>query len=187
MYKEDESTRFWETYEDFNNETSITFKDKILLEFIRFFSGIPTREIRYISRHNIWRIRYITSQKATEQLFGIPTSEYNNDMISLAYWSNYYQNIYEMMPEYRPPDSVIEDDEALDAYMDEYYKERSQEDAARRKTITSPGKLSAFDKEEVIITKSNELYEEIKYDKPREAQRLKDATSIRKKAKKRKR
>ena len=185
LYEPDEL--FWKTYEEFNNETSLIFKNEVLMEFMKFFSGINTTTMRYIARHNLWRIRYVTSQKTSEQLFGIPTSEYNNDMLSLVYWSNFYQNIYEMLPEHRPSDSIIEDDEALDAYMNSYYEERNREDASRRSSHTNKGKLSAFDKEEVIVTRSNELYEDIKYDKPREAQRLKDKSisNIKKKAKRR--
>jgi hypothetical protein len=85
-----------------------------------------------------------------------------------------------MMPEDRPPDSIVEDDDSLDAYMKSYYEERNREDAARRGTKTTSGKLSAFDREEVIITQSNELYEDIEYDKPREAQKIRDKTDIKK-------
>jgi hypothetical protein len=170
-FKSDE--RYWKSLSNFDNDKDSKFKEKVFIRFLQFFSGIPTAELRYIARHNLWRIRYVTSQKTSESLFGIPTSEYNNDQLSLVYWSNYYQNIYEMMPENRPSDSIIEDDAALDAYMEEYYKERNKEDASRRSRETK-GKLSAFDKEEVIITRTNELYEDIEYDKPREAQRLKD-------------
>ena len=135
-----------------------------------------------MARSNLWRIRYITSQKTSDPLFGRPTAEYTADMLNLAFWTNYYNNIYDMMPEDRPPDSIIEDDEALDAYMNSYYEDRSKENAARRSKRTTGGKLSAFDKEEVIVTQSNPLYEDIKYDKPREAQRIKDKASIKKRA-----
>jgi hypothetical protein len=106
-------------------------------------------------------------------------------MLNLAYWSNFYQNIYEMMPKDRPTDSIIEDDAALDAYMKSYYEERNREDASERaktQVQANRGTLSAFDREEVIITRSNELYEDIDYDKPREAQRIKDRSDIKKKA-----
>ena len=105
-------------------------------------------------------------------------------MLNLAYWSNFYQNIYEMMAKDRPPDSIVEDDEALDAYMKAFYEERSREDAAERdkNRHSTRGKLSAFNKEEVIVTQSHELYEDIDYTKPREAQMIKDKTSVRKKA-----
>ncbi len=93
-----------------------------------------------------------------------------------------------MMPKDRPTDLIIEDDDALDAYMKSYYEERNREDAAERykhQTQQSRGTLSAFDKEEVIVTRSNELYEDIKYDKPREAQRIKGRVDIKKKSKRR--
>lgn len=179
-YNNDISELYWEIYRGFLKEDNLELKDKILSGFLIFYRGLDTKLIRYISRSNLWRIRYVTSQKTSDPLFGIPTSQYTNDMLNLAYWSNYYQNIYEMLPEDRPPDLIIDDDEALDAYMQSYYDERNKEDAARRSKVKTRGKLSAFDKEEVIVTQSNELYEDIKYDKPREARRIKNKTAIRK-------
>ncbi len=171
---------YWKTYEDLLKETNIVFKDKILIEFLKFYRGIDTKIVRFVARSNLWRIRYVTSQKTSDPLFGMPTSQYTDDMLNLAYWSNYYQNIYEMLPEDRPPDLIIDDDEALDAYMMSYYDERAREDVARKSKNKTRGNLSAFDKEEVILTKSSELYEDVKYDKPREAQSIKDKTDIKK-------
>ena len=182
VYKEDGSL-YWNSYEDALNETDLEFKDSVLLKFIIFYGGIKTVIIREVARHNLWRIRYINSQKTSEPLFGIPTSEYSIDQLNLVYWSNFYQNVYEMLPEDRPSDIIVEDDNALDAYLKAYYEERNREDAARRSKKTSPGKLSAFDREEVIITRSNELYEDIEYNTPKEAQRIKDRVDIKKKAK----
>ena len=180
-YKDD-TNLYWETYNHLLKERKLEFRNKILIKFLDFYRGIDNAVIRCLARGNLWRIRYITSQKTSDPLFGIPTSEYTNDMINLAYWSNFYQNIYEMMPEDRPTESIIEDDEALDSYMKSYYEERNREDQARRGASKTKGKLSAFDREEVIVTQSNELYEDIDYDKPREAQRIKDRTDIKKRA-----
>ena len=170
----------WPTLKDMQLELDIDFKTKILYEFLPFQNGINSETIRYIARHGLWRIRYVNSGKTGEALFGVPTSEYTVDQLNLVYWSNYYSNIYEMMPEDRPSDAVIEDDDALDAYMKEYYDERTREAAARRSKKDTKGKLSAFDKEEVIVTQSNELYHDIEYDKPREAQKIKGKTDIKK-------
>jgi len=170
----------WNSFDTILKETNIKFKDRVLINFLQFYSGIDTKIVRELSRSSLWRIRFITSQKTSDQLFGIPTSEYTNDMLNLAYWSNYYQNIYEMMPEDRPSDLLIDDDEALDAYMKSYYDDRSREDAARRSKAGNKGRLSAFDQEEVIVTRSHELYEDIEYHQPREAQRIKDRTDIKK-------
>ena len=176
--------RCWDTFEDLLNERDLRFRDTILTKFLRFKSGIETKKIRYLARHSLWRIRYVTSQKVSDPLFGVPTSQYTNDMLNLAYWSNFYQNIYEMMAKDRPPDSIIDDDDALDAYMKAFYEERTREDAAERdkNRHATRGKLSAFNKEEVIVTKSHELYEDIDYNKPREAQMIKDKALVKKKA-----
>lgn len=188
--KDEEFIHYWPTFKSLLEETDSDDKNKIFIKFLQFKAGLPTSIIRYIARHSLWRIRYVTSIKVSEPLFGVPTSQYTNDMLNLAYWSNFYQNVYEMMPKDRPPDSIIEDDQALDSYMTEYYRERNREDTEERersKFHARGGKLSAFDKEEVIVTKSNELYEDIKYDKPREAQMLRERADIRKKAKKKRR
>ena len=177
---DEEDELLWKDFNLFKNTTDIVFRDKVLSSFLEFFSGMPTNIMRYIARHNLWRIRYVNSQKISEALFGVSSAEYTTDMLSLAYWSNYYDNIYQMMPEDRPSDLVIEDDDSLDAFMKFFYEERTREDAARRSKNKSPGKLSAFDSEEVIVTASNELWHDIKYDKPREAQKLKDRVDIKK-------
>jgi hypothetical protein len=175
----------WPSYTEYNKETRIIFKDKILGQFIVFYNGIKTDIIRHIARHNLWRVRYTTSSKVSDPLFGRSTAEYTTDMLNLAFWSNYYQQVYEMLPDDRPPDSIIDDDEALDAYMNSYYEEQQKESMARKAKRKTGGKLSAFDQEEVIVTQSNELYEDIKYDKPREAQRIKDKVDIKKRTRNR--
>jgi hypothetical protein len=175
----------WETFKEFKHTSDIKFRDTVLTSFLVFYSGLPAAEIRFIARHNLWRIRYVNSQKLAEALFGIPSVDYTNDMLSLAYWSNYYDNIYQMMSEDKPSDLIIEDDEALDAYMKSFYEERTREDAAKRSKSKSPGKLSAFDSEEVIVTASNELYRDIEYDTPREAKKLKERNEVKKRTKRR--
>lgn len=180
---------YWEDYNSYNLDVDYKFKRNVLDSFIDFYRGIDTKTIRYIARHNLWRVRYITSVKTSESLFGIPTSDYTDDMLNLVFWSNYYQGIYEMMPEDRPTDKIIEDDDALDAFMKAYHDEKEKESLARkgRKQSGGKGKMSAFNKEEVIVTKSNELYQDLKYDKPREAQRVKDRPVVSNRKKRRRR
>jgi len=186
---DEDGNKCWDTFDSMLNEKDVTYRDSILMSFLRFRAGINTEIIRCLARHSLWRIRYVTSQKVSDPLFGVPTSQYTNDMLNLAYWSNFYQNIYEMMPKDRPPDTIVEDDGALDTYMKAYYEERTREDAVERdkNRLGNKGKLSAFNKEEVIVTKSHELYEDIDYTKPREARMIKDKTAIKKRAGKRKR
>ncbi len=181
-YKED-GVLLWPTQYEAENEKKLDFKDKVLVAYLKMYSGLPTTVIRELARSTIWRIRYVNSMKTSDSLFGVPTSEYTTDQLNLAYWSNYYQNIYDMMPEDRPSDMVIEDDDTLDAYMKTFYEERNRQEAGRKHTNKRSGKLSAFDSEEVIITRSHELYQDIVYDAPQEAQKLKDRTDIKKRTK----
>ena len=172
---------YWETYNDFLNELDLSFRQEVFFKFREFFQGISAENIRAIARSTVWRIRYITSLKTSESLFGVPTSKYTNNMLNLAYWSHYYQNIYDMMPEDQPSQDVIEDDIALDAYMDSYYKERNKEIVERKIKSNSGSKdFSAFNQEEVIVTMSNAFYEDIDYDKPREAQMSEDRNVVKK-------
>jgi hypothetical protein len=171
---EDINKLFWTTYQDFEDENNLLFRQRVVTEFLMFYSGIRTPIVRSVARSNLWRIRYMTSLKTSEPLFGVPTSEYSNDQLNLAYWSHYYQSIYEMMPEDQPPEMIINDDEALDAYLKNFYDERTRDTAYRKTKQKKLGKLSAFDQQQVIVTRSNELYEDIKYDKPREAQAIRE-------------
>ena len=73
--------------------------------------------------------------------------------------------------------------------MDEYYKDLSNQAAISRggRGDRVKGSMSAFEKEEVIVTKASELYEDIEYDKPREAMKIQERSDIRKKASRKKR
>jgi hypothetical protein len=172
-----DKTLLWNTYDEFKLDTS-KFREEVIGKFLVFYRGVDTETIRFLARSNLWRIRYITSQKTAETLFGIPTIDYSNDMVNLAYWSNFYQNVYEMMPEDRPTDIIIEDDESLDAYMKEYYDEKNREMAEAQSRKRTGGNMSAFDNEEVIVTKSHALYHDIKYTKPKEAMKEKGKANV---------
>ncbi|NIA12269.1 MAG: hypothetical protein GWP10_21760 [Nitrospiraceae bacterium] len=71
-----------------------------------------------------------------------------------------------MMPDDRPEDDVIESDAMLDVYMEEYYKGFEQNRSISK--ARSRG-ANAFDSEEVIVTRFNDLYDKLDYDTPREA------------------
>lgn len=158
-----EDKPYWETYEDFKNEKDIVFRRDVFTNFVIFYHGLPSSTIRFVARSNLWRIRYTTAIKTGAELFGTSISEYSTDQLMLVYWSNYYQSIYEMMSDDRPTESIIEDDASLDAYMKDYHAERNREDAARAGKNSTYGKPSAWDKGEVLVFKSNNMYEDIEY------------------------
>ena len=180
-YCVDTDDLLWATFEDFKNEYNYAFRQEVVSNFITFYMGLKTSIIRAIARHNIWRIRYITSLKVGDDLFGVPTTEYTSDMLNLVYWSHYYNNINEMMSEDQPPDDIIEDDIALDAFMQDYYNERTKTIAERKFRKGNNTKLSAFNQEEVIVARTNELFDDIEFDEPREAAAIKNKALVQKK------
>lgn len=171
---------FWPTREIFENETDVLFRRNVLIEYIRLSSGTESSILRYLARHNLWRIRYIISTKTKAPLFPRDLADYSVDQQALAYWSFFYQQVYEMSPADRPPDGVIEDDAALDAYMKSYSEEANREaNAAREKKRSSRGgKKTAWDHGETLVMRSNPIYSEVEYSDTVEAIRNKQVTDL---------
>jgi hypothetical protein len=168
VYKS-EGELLWETEEAFNLDTDSIFRTNVFTQYSMFVMGLSTDIIRLVARSNLWRIRYVTALKCGCDLFGIPAVDFSTDMTNLLYWSHFYQNVYEMIED-QPGEDIIEDDSALDAYMENYYKEMKNKQLMNR---SSKSGIDAMNSEQVIITPSHELHKDIEYDKPREAQRLK--------------
>ncbi|MEA3342340.1 MAG: hypothetical protein U9R15_20430 [Chloroflexota bacterium] len=168
-------SRMWETYEDFDLEKDIKFRSDVINEVMSVLIGFSEETLRKIARYVEWRIRYTSSIKVSLPLFSRKPEDYTKDQLALVYWSNFYQNIYEMMPDDRPDDEVIENDTMLDAYMEEYYKGIEQ----NRTISRAKGRGSnAFDSDEVIVTRFSELYEQLDYDDPRESARNNKDTDL---------
>jgi hypothetical protein len=82
-------------------------------------------QIREIARSASWRFRW-NGAKGIGDLFGKPISEFDAEQQSLLYWSQVYDSVYERME--RPPESIINDDEALDKWFeDENRKDKAKE------------------------------------------------------------
>lgn len=154
--------RYWKTLEDFNNETDIFFRQSVFVEIIKLGVGLDISILRFLARHNLWRIRYTTSLKTNISLFSHLLPEYTVDQLALAYWSQFYQSIYEMLPSERPDDTIIADDEALDAFMISYMEEKDKE-VKDAKLNKKSGTKSAYEHGEVIVTRSNPLYSDMEY------------------------
>ena len=164
--------RFWDTFENFEKETRQEMRLSFIEKFSKFNIGLSSKEIRFLARHSLWRIRYTAASKTGQQLFDNGLVDLTPDQLSLLYWSNYYQSIFEMMPDEMPDPEIIEDDDKLDEYMDSYFKnrdeERTEKKAADRGKTGRPSKLSAWDKgEELIITPSHPDYMKLAYTKQR--------------------
>jgi len=105
----------------------------------------------------------LAAQKNFGKLFPREVYDYSVDMVSLVYWSNFYSSLQEMMPEDRPEDSLIADDAALDAYMEDYFKEQNRKHAEARGNGNRRGKSSAWSHEEVLVTKAEPAHQDIQY------------------------
>jgi hypothetical protein len=168
-------SRMWEIYEEFDLEEDIKFRADVVSETMSVLIGFSEETLRKTARYIEWRIRYTSSVKIAIPLFSRKPEDYTKDQLALMYWSNFYQNIYEMMPDDRPDDDVIESDTMLDAYMEEYYKGIEQS----RTISKSRGRGSnAFDSDEVIVTRFSELYGQLDYDDPKEAARNNKDTDL---------
>ncbi len=167
-----EGEKYWNSFKDFENETDLVFRNQLIIEYVNINRGLAIKKIRYLSRHSLWRIRYVAALKIGGSLFTRGLEDLTPDQISLLYWSNYYQSIYEMMPDDQPDEETIKDDEALDKYMEAYFKKRQadrNEGKVKSAGATSgKGKLSAWDKgEELIITPAHPEYMSLAYSEKR--------------------
>lgn len=151
--------RFWEDFQGFEEEVDLKLRASILQKFSYFNAGYKIKLVRYIARHSIWRIRYVAATKLGGRLFTRDYNDLTTDQLSLLYWSNHYQSIYEMMPNDQPDEDVIKDDEALDHYMEVYFKQREEEKnegkVNRTGASSSAKKLSAWERGDELIITSN--------------------------------
>ncbi len=154
-----DGTQYWDSFESFEGEKGLSFRNSVVDAFAEFNRGVSTAEIRYLSRHTLWRIRYTSALKMGGPLFPGGLPDLTPDQQSLLYWSNYYQSIYEMLSDERPDDSTINDDNELDSYMESYFKRQDMERSqSRLNSRTGTGKLQASEKEEVIVTAAHPQY-----------------------------
>lgn len=161
--------RFWNTFEAFEGTTNLEIRSSLLEEFAVFNVGLSSEKIRFLARHSLWRIRYVAAMKTNQTLFGDSGLNLTPDQLSLLYWANYYQSIYEMMPDEQPSQEIINDDTKLDEYMDNYFEKRDQEKIeGKARNRSQSKKLNAWDKgEELIITPSHPDYMKLAYTKER--------------------
>lgn len=165
-------------FEDSNIDEILRFN--LVSQFLSFIGGVLVPVVRQIARSSQWRLRYVISKKLNIDLFGKAVRDFSVDQLNLMQWSDYYASIYEMLPDDRPPDSIIEDDMALDAYMEEYFREKNREDTARRGSGNKKfGKVkSAYEHDEVIVTKANPLYKDIEYSKVPKKTKSSESTDV---------
>lgn len=169
----------WKTEDLFQTEKNVILRTRLYYEYVSLVNGMETPVIRYLARNTLFKIRYQNALKASAPLFDRPVFHYTVDQLNLSYWGHFYTSIYEMMPEDVPPDHVVEDDDALDAHMESIYRQRTNERAeARSRSLARRGAKSAWAHNEVIVTSSNPVYQDIEYDSRDKARAGKDVTDV---------
>lgn len=161
-----EGPKYWDSFQDFENETDLPLRNSVIDSFIRFNAGLPTKTVRFLARHNLWRIRYAAALKIGGPLFPKGLSDLTPDQLGLLYWSNYYQSIFEMLPDDQPDSETIANDSELDSFMEAYFKRREMDrnEGRVKRSSGNKGKLSAWDRgEELIITANHPEYFKMQY------------------------
>ena len=143
----------WEDAGHLLKTTSTNYAYQLLNKFLDFYWGYPTKVIRKIARSPQWRTMYSASEKGS-RLTDICSKDLPISYLHLMSWSMYYQSIQEMLPSDRPSEDVIDDDERLDKFMQEYHiKVKKEADKVKKnKGGKNSKKSSALDKDQVIVT-----------------------------------
>jgi hypothetical protein len=116
-----EERLFW-TEEEFNNFIDMVFINNVVDSYYEHFV-LKTPILREIARSSMWRYRWTSTQNAAD-LFGCSAADWSEAQNSLIFWSGYYDRIFE---HHECPYELINDDEALDAWIERDSKKRRQE------------------------------------------------------------
>lgn len=153
-----EGYQIWDSADHFLKSTDIVYAYSLLNKFLDFYWGYPTKVVRKIARSSQWRTMYLASEKGS-RLTEICAKDLPISYLHLMSWSMYYQSIQEMLPSDRPSEDIIEDDEKLDRFMQEYHiKVKKESDKVRKGSKSSKRKSSALDKDQVVVTAESSNY-----------------------------
>lgn len=126
-----DGAKYWPTWKDFEQETDSALITSIIEVLAEAFRIVDTKQVRAIARSGSWRFRWQASKNSSDALFGKPIVYLTRNQESLIYWSQVYDAAYEAYE--RPPEEVINDDEALDKWFEEQSSKRKQQDALNGK------------------------------------------------------
>ena len=120
-HKENEE-KMWSNWNDFLQKSDDRLVSSLLVGMTNV-KQLDIKQMRQIARSNEWRFRW-AGAKNVGDLFGKCIGEFDHNQQSLLYWSQVYDSVYESLE--RPPQSVIDDDDALDKWFDEQAKKDKQ-------------------------------------------------------------
>jgi hypothetical protein len=163
-----EENQLWDSSEEFLDRVDITEAYLLLNNFLEFYWGYSPSILRRVARDGLWKIMYLSAKVNTIELTKTPMHDASINFLQLLSWSMYYDNISEMLPTERPTEDIIEDDEKLDAFMEEHRKktlaevELAKKDRANKNRSTKRGNRKfADDSDQVIVTAESGRYVEL--------------------------
>lgn len=137
---------FWRTEEEFENYANQDFQNNVISEFLEFAKGFGTTVMRYIVRHQEWRIFWRACVETHSPLFDGPTTSWDVNKLLATYWSNFYDNIYKHPN--APGEEIINDDIRCDKWIEDELMGLNQHQA-------SPGVQLSQSKNGVTNTRIN--------------------------------
>lgn len=85
-------------------------------------------QFRELARTDPWSTIWVCADKE-HKLFGVSPTDYNIEQRMLIAWSTHYNNIYQRSD--APPQSVVDDDDALDGWFITIKRQKEVEDNAK--------------------------------------------------------
>lgn len=80
---------------------------------------LSEKNVRKIARNGEWRYRW-NAAKNGESLFGLAVAEWSEIQDAIVFWSYYYDSVFNCAE--RPSANIIENDEMLDLWVEDYNK-----------------------------------------------------------------
>lgn len=119
--------KLWPSWQAFNEERDNKLIDSMMRSALNRGPSLSIKEIRAIARSGQWRHKWLAA-KNIDKLWGKSVIDMTDEQTSLVYWSQVYDSVYEAYE--RPPQSIIDDDEALDKWLDGQSK-KADDDAKK--------------------------------------------------------
>lgn len=136
----------WKTLEDFEIDNDQQFQNTIISQFLEFAKGFDTTVLRYIVRHQEWRIFWKACVETHAPLFHGPTTTWDVNKLLASYWSSFYDNLYKHPN--APGEEIINDDYRCDKWIEDELMGLNQHQG-------SPGIHSSQSKNGVTNTRIN--------------------------------
>lgn len=159
IFNLDESL-YWKDEGSFINETNASLQNNLIREYLNFAKGFDVDAIRFLARHQEWRIYWKSCTETGSQLFEGPTTTWDINKLLISYWSSFYDSIYKHHN--CPDDEIINDDYKCDQWIEDQLRQVSSTnnngpistDSSKKGVVTT--KLNVAEPYRVVTSSSLE-------------------------------